>query len=48
MKVHEIKTKVLPDIDDELAKDVNIDGIETLADLETYTKEQIKNKNKQK
>ena len=32
------------DIDDELAKDVNIDGIETLADLETYTKEQIKNK----
>ena len=44
VKVHEIKTKVLPDIDDELAKDVNIDGIETLADLETYTKEQIKNK----
>ena len=32
VKVHEIKTKVLPDIDDELAKDVNIDGIETLAD----------------
>ena len=44
VKVHEIKTKVLPDIGDELAKDVNIDGIETLADLETYTKEQIKNK----
>ena len=44
VKVHEIKTKVLPDIADELAKDVNIDGIETLADLETYTKEQIKNK----
>jgi len=44
VKVHEIKTKVLPEIDDELAKDVNIDGIETLADLETYTKEQIKNR----
>lgn len=44
VKVHEIKSKVLPAIDDELAKDVNIDGIETLADLETYTKEQIKNK----
>lgn len=42
--VHEIKSKVLPEIDDELAKDVNIDGIETLADLETYTKEQIKNR----
>lgn len=44
VKVHEIKTKVLPEIDDELAKDVNIDGVETLADLETYTKEQLKNK----
>lgn len=44
VKVHEIKTKVLPEIDDELAKDINIDGIETLSDLETYTKEQIKNR----
>ncbi|MBS5112025.1 MAG: trigger factor [Coprobacillus cateniformis] len=44
VKVHEIKSKILPEIDDELAKDVNIDGIETLADLETYTKEQIKNR----
>jgi len=44
VKVHEIKTKVLPEIDDELAKDVNIDGVETLEDLKTYTKEQIKNR----
>lgn len=44
VKVHEIKSKVLPEIDDELAKDVNIEGVETLADLETYTKEQLKNK----
>ena len=44
VKVHEIKSKVLPEIDDELAKDVNVDGVETLADLETYTKEQIKNR----
>lgn len=42
--VHEIKSKVLPEIDDELAKDLNIDGIETLSDLEVYTKEQIKNR----
>lgn len=28
--VHEIKEKHLPEIDDELAKDVNIDGVETL------------------
>lgn len=40
--VHEIKSKVLPEIDDELAKDVNIDGVETLEDLNTYVKEQIK------
>lgn len=44
VKVHEIKSKVIPEIDDELAKDVNIDGIETLEDLKTYTKEQIKNR----
>lgn len=44
IKVHEIKYKVLPEIDDELAKDVNIDGIETLSDLEIYIKEQIKNR----
>lgn len=42
VKVHEIKSKVLPEIDDELAKDVNIDGVETLEDLQTYTKEQIR------
>ena len=29
-------------LNDELAKDVNVDGIETLEDLKTYTKEQIK------
>ncbi|MEG0276959.1 MAG: trigger factor [Coprobacillus sp.] len=44
VKVHEIKSKVLPEVDDELAKDVNIEGVETLADLETYTKEQLKNR----
>jgi len=44
VKLHEIKSKVLPEIDDELAKDLNIDGIETLDDLRTYIKEQIKNR----
>ncbi len=42
VKVHEIKTKVLPEIDDELAKDLNIEGVETLEQLEAYTKEQIR------
>lgn len=40
--VHEIKAKVLPEIDDELAKDVNIDGVETLEDLEKHVKEDIR------
>lgn len=44
VKLHEVKSKVLPEIDDELAKDVNVDGIETLEDLKTYVKEQIKNR----
>lgn len=40
--VHEIKEKTLPEIDDELAKDVNIDGVETLDQLKAYLKEQLK------
>ena len=42
VKVHEIKSKVLPEIDDELAKDVNIDGVETLEELKAHIKSQIK------
>ncbi len=40
--VHEIKTKILPDLDDELAKDANIDKVETLKDLEAHVKAQLK------
>lgn len=40
--VHEIKEKHLPEIDDELAKDVNIDGVETLDQLKDYIKANIK------
>lgn len=40
--VHEIKEKHLPEIDDELAKDVNIDGVETLAQLKDHIKANIK------
>lgn len=42
VKVHEIKTKSLPEIDDELAKDVNIDGVETLDQLKDHIKTQLK------
>ena len=40
--VHEIKTKILPELDDELAKDTNISGVETLKDLEAHVKGQLK------
>ena len=40
--VHEIKVKNLPELDDELAKDVNIEGVETLAQLEANVKDRIR------
>ena len=40
--VHEIKEKHLQEIDDELAKDVNIDGVETLDQLKDHIKANIK------
>ena len=40
--VHEIKVKTLPAIDDELAKDVNIEGVETLDQLKEHIKTQLK------
>lgn len=50
--VREIKEKHLPEIDDELAKDVNIDGVETLDQLKDHIKANIKarkeNENEQK
>ena len=50
--VHEIKEKHLPEIDDELANDVNIDGVETLDQLKDHIKANIKtrkeNENEQK
>lgn len=40
--VHEIKEKSLPEADDELAMDVNIDGVETLEQLKEHIKKQLK------
>ncbi|WP_041138655.1 trigger factor [Beduini massiliensis] len=40
--VHEIKRKILPELDDELAKDTNIEKVETLKDLEAHVKAQLK------
>lgn len=39
-KVHEVKTKVLPEVDDEFAKDVNIPEVETVEQLKAHIKEE--------
>jgi trigger factor len=46
VKVHEIKTKELPALDDEFAKDVD-EEVETLAELKAKTKERLEESKKQ-
>lgn len=41
VKVHEVKAKVLPELDDEFAKDVD-EEVETLADLKVKLKDRLK------
>lgn len=45
VKVHEIKTKQLPELDDEFAKDVD-DEVETLAELKEKTKKRLEDSKK--
>ena len=45
--VKEVKTKVLPALDDELAKDVNIDGVDTLEDLKKNVSDKLAETKKQ-
>lgn len=45
VKVHEIKTKQLPELDDEFAKDVD-DEVETLAELQEKTKAKLEHDKK--
>ncbi len=40
--VHDIKEKKLPELDDELAKDVNIEGVSTLEELTAHVTETIR------
>ncbi len=40
-KVIDIKSKTLPEIDDELAKDVNIDGVDTLDQLKEHVQKDL-------
>lgn len=46
VKIHEIKQKELPELDDEFAKDVD-DEIETLEELKTKKKEELESQKKQ-
>ena len=41
VKVNEVKTKVLPEVNDEFAKDVNAAGVETVADLKDMIRTRI-------
>ncbi|WFG96948.1 trigger factor [Spiroplasma citri] len=41
LNIKEVKTKELPELNDELAKDVNLKGIDTLAKLEVHVRNNI-------
>ena len=41
VKVHEIKTKVLPELGDELVKDLKIENVNTVDEFKSYVKEQL-------
>lgn len=46
VKVNEVKKKVVPDLDDDFAKDLNIKDVETVDDLKNTIKERIENSKK--
>ncbi|WP_342189847.1 MULTISPECIES: trigger factor [unclassified Spiroplasma] len=48
VKIKEVKNKIVPEINDDLAKDANIDGIEDLAQLKDYIKENLIKQNEEK
>ena len=41
VKVHEVQERVLPELDDDFAKDVSISGVETVDDLRKHVKERL-------
>lgn len=48
VKIKEVKNKIVPEINDDLAKDANIDGIEDLAQLKNFIKENLIKENEEK
>lgn len=47
VKVNEVKRKVLPELDDDFAKDVSIKDVETVEDLRKFLRERLENTRKQ-
>ena len=48
VKIHEIKTRVVPALDEEFVKELNIDGVNTVEDYKKHVLEELKaNKEKQ-
>lgn len=43
-KIHEIKTKSVPEVTDEFVKELNIDGVENAEDLKAHQKADLKDK----
>lgn len=46
VKVNDVKTKVLPEVDDDFAKDVNIPNVETAEDLKKTIRERMESEKK--
>jgi trigger factor len=47
VKVHEIKEKTLPEINDDLIKDAEVEGVETVEDYKKYVKNNLKEQKEQ-
>ncbi len=45
--IHEVKTKVMPKLDDEFAKTLSINGVENLAELKEFERKTLLNKKEQ-
>jgi trigger factor len=43
VKVHEIKQRIVPSLNEEFVKELNLDGVETVEDYKTHIHEELKN-----
>ena len=47
VKIHEIKEKTLPEVNDDLIKDAEVEGVETVEDYKKYVKNNLKEQKEQ-